>query len=518
MMKLLEDVNRKNGGVVLIYPSFALPSMEDFNIPLGLLHLGTYLDGEGYRVELIDCSIKRDYKELIYTYVKEGAICVGISAMTAQLPNAIEICSFIRKEMNTNIPIVFGGVHTTLFPKQMVLYPEVDFAVIGEGELSMVRLLSALEGKCNIDSVEGLAYLDQRHQPKITSKNENFDFNKLPFVNYELLGKDMVKRFSDSGRNIGMLTSRGCPYKCTFCINTIRPENRRLRSWNVDRIVRELERLIEDYGAQKIWFWDDGFFVDKNRIFKLMDEVERKHLVFEWFAEPRADYFRDDYLNEDVLKRLYRLGCRKFGIGAESGSPRILRYLEKDITLNNIIRSAELCEKSNIQPTYSFMTGLPTETSKEVRMTVSFIEEISRVCYKSRFLGPQLYRPYPGSKLYEDCKRYGLEEPKRLEEWIDVIKTNLMETDVFNMPWIKNPYLVKTVWFYGILISIGYNKLINLFLEYCNIYKINYFKIICGLFGITFIRLLGTLRYNLNWHRFPIEMKLLKKYRAVISC
>lgn len=498
---------------VLVYPQFPVREGPKFNVPMGPLHLGTYLESKGVKVKFIDCNIEDDYLLLLREELTD-ALCLGISAMTAQLPNALEICRLVKKEFSS-LPIIFGGVHATLFPEQTIKDPLIDYAVIGEGEIPLLNLIRAFEKGEIPKRIGSIAFRDKGGEVKINPKEQEFNFQELPIVNYCLLANKVVEQFPTN--YVGMLTSRGCPHRCTFCINTVLKENRRWRAWEVRRIVDEIESLMR-LGCRRIYFWDENFFTSKKRIEGILEEIEERGLKFEWFANVRADYFREGYLNLNFLKRLHKAGCRRFGIGAESGSQRILDYLQKDIAVEDIFTSAQLCKRSGIRPTYSFMIGVPIEGKEDIKKTVEVIGKLLRLCHNARILGPQLFRPYPGSKLYLECLRLGLKEPATTDEWAKTIATEFMESNPFVMPWIRDPAFVNTVWFYSLFLSASYRRLIQLYLEYCQVYKLKKTMYFVGIIGIILVAFIGRIRHRLNFHKFPLEIKMLKKYRAVLSC
>lgn len=498
---------------VLAYPQFPVREGPKFNVPMAPLHLGTYLESKEIEVKFIDCNIEDNYLALLRTELTD-ALCLGVSAMTAQLPNALEICRAVKRDFG-NLPIILGGVHATLFPEQTVKDSLIDYAVIGEGEIPLLNLIRTLQRKDIPERVGSIAFLDGKGKVRINPPNQRFNFQELPLVNYRLLSNEVIEQFPTN--YVGMLTSRGCPYRCTFCINSVFQENHKWRAWGAKRVAEEIESLIK-LGCHKVYFWDEIFFLNKKRIEEILKEIEDRGLKLEWFANVRADNFREDYLNLDFLKRLYQAGCRRFGIGAESGSQRILDHLQKDISVEDISASARLCEESGIRPTYSFMIGVPGEEREDIKKTVKIIGRVMKLCHNARILGPQLFRPYPGAKLYFECLKKGLKEPATTDEWARTIATEFMESNPFKMPWIRSPEFVSTVWFYSLLLSTSYKRLIQLWLEYCQVYKLKKVMYPVGVIGIILVSSLGRLRYRLNFHRFPLEIKMLKKYRAVISC
>jgi len=498
--------------VLLIYPEFLLRDGPLFNVPISLLQLGSYIESKGVQVKIVDCNIEDNYMSAIYDEL-DSSVCVGISAMTALLPSAMQIARNIKKKAGYKGPLVLGGVHPTLFPHQTVLDDLFDFAVVGEGELSFCELLEHIHGKRDMSNVEGVAYLDQKRAPQVISRQISFDFNEMPPVNYGMLSKKVLDQFEDN--YVGMLTSRGCPHKCTFCINVSVKENNRWRAWSPKRMADEIEHAMK-FGARKIWFWDENFFVNKNRIDEFLDEIEARDLHFPWSAEVRADYFRK-FISNELLGRLKEHGCKKLAMGAESGSKKMLDIYCKEIEVDDIHAAARKCVSWGIQPTFSFMIGAPGEDKNDMELTVQSIKKLYDISINMRVLGPQLFRPYPGSTLYKKCLESGWKEPATLEEWASIVSTDFKANDVFSSPWIGDPELVNTIWFYSIFLCVDIRKLVRLFGEYCEIYgRSRLFKVI-GSAGVVVVSLMGRLRYKMNFHKLQFEIKLLRKFRSVLS-
>jgi radical SAM superfamily enzyme YgiQ (UPF0313 family) len=503
---------------VLVFPKF--PGIEIFGIqivnqeysdPLGILHLGTYLQCKNVEIVLINCITDENWKEKLLHEVKNADL-VGISSMTEQLPHALEIAKLV-KEAQPELPLVMGGAHATLYPAQCVNHPLVDFAIIGEGELSTSDLIEAIITNGDISEIDGIAYKNG-DKVIINEKSRNFDFKTLPKIDYRLFGENVFKNLHKY--SVGVLTSRGCPHGCTFCINSIIKEKRIWKHWDPHRVIEEIEGLLE-LGVRDIAFWDENFFVNKDRVEKILSMIEEKGLKFTWFANIRADYFKEDFINEKFLKRLEKSGLRRIGIGAESGSQKILDYLNKRTTPDHYINVAKMCSGTEIVPYFSFMIGLPNEDKNDIQQTLGLISRIQENCPQAKFAGPQLYRPYPGSRLFNDCVDMGWNPPKTLEEWADNVSTNTLQTDPFQMPWVLNPSFTRTAWFYSLFLVLDYKKSIFHFLDYCKNNKHGLKIKIPGSIAIIIISTLGKFRYKTGFNRFPIEISLLRKFRTALS-
>lgn len=503
---------------VLVYPRFLSPlaGIKDFNIPLGLLHLGTFLKSKGFEIRIVD-TIVEDYYSNIIKKEMDDALCVGISAMTAQLPHAIEIIKEI-KTFNKDMPIVLGGTHPTLFAKQSVENDLIDYAIIGEGELPFSNLLEALsrDEYEQLSTIPGIAYKEDTDEVTVNYSVERFNYSEMPPISYDLLNPIVLEKYIEvDSIYFPLLTARGCPHRCAFCINVILKEYRKYKPWSAERTVTEIKRILElpRKGTHCITFFDENTFVSKQRIGEIVSLIKEEHLNFHWYCSARANYFRDGFLDIPFLKELHNCGMRRISLGIETGSGEVLDYLQKDITLEDIGRAADFCEAANIRPSYSMMIGLPGEDANDVRKTIELIRLLSEKHRSWGIVGPQLFRPYPGSKIYQDCVEAGLYEPESIEEWIEIVKDNNEILDARKMPWIRHPKMVNCVHFYSVLAAASYSKLICLFNEYCDMTKRNFVFRLAGLVGIIALSFIGKIRLRFNFYDLLIEKVIFEKIR-----
>jgi radical SAM superfamily enzyme YgiQ (UPF0313 family) len=426
----------------------------------------------------------------------DNCIAVGLTVMTEQVAHAIEVSRYIRK-LNPSIPIIWGGVHPTLYTEQTVRADYVDFAVVGEGEITAYELLQTIENGQNYTDVKGIAFQDSNKEVIMTGGREFIDVNELPSLDWGLLegikpGISVKEASELTGRGLFTQTSRGCPHQCTFCIDPVLKIRYRYRE--AELVLKDIEELLE-LGIDRIYFIDDNFFTNKNRLLKILDGVEERGLKFKWFGNVRADYFTPNYLTLEVLSRVKRCGCERVSIGAESGSQKILDKLKKNITPEQILRAAELLDKTGIKCDFSFMMGLPGEEIGDIRSTLQIVEKIRKMDSYSNFgiIGPQIYRPYPGSKLYFECLEAGMKEPNTLEEWIDnpYLKGefDLKNSEQELFPWVNYPLeelskLAFYAWLSGIKLRF---PLIN-----------------------KLLRIIGAFRCRKLYFRFPVLMRVYK--------
>lgn len=477
--------------ILLIYPKFHKVDFDAKSYPLGILTIGTLLEKQGYQVKLIDFLIESNPLDILKKELDKGVFCVGLSVMTPQIPHALEISKIIR-DFDKNIPIVWGGIHPTLFPEQVAANRLIDFLIKSEGELSFPKLLKFFQGKGNLGSIAGLVY---KKNNKIFQNQERelIDLNDLPILNYTLLSPKIFNFDS-----IILNTSRGCPYRCTFCVNTAL-DNCKWRFQKPDKVLEELDYIVNQLGYKKIKFQEDNFFVNKERVLGILDGIKQKGLKFRWLTSCRVDYFRDDYINDQFLERLKESGCYKLMFGAESGSQRVLDFLKKDTTIEQIIRSAKMCQKYDIKANYSFMTALPTETEAERIKTLKLIDKLLAIGPSIEIISPQPYRPYPGDELAAQCERMGYKFPDKLEDWPAVVAKSLdsSTSNLEDFPWIKSPNQIRLQRVCAIIVTS--RKKIK---DYLRRYPIYLSPLIIPFY------LIEKLRWKLKFFGLPLEYSL----------
>ncbi|MBI4836923.1 MAG: cobalamin B12-binding domain-containing protein [Candidatus Portnoybacteria bacterium] len=475
--------------ILLINPSFNIVKANyDSSVSVGLLSIATYLNKRDVEVEIIDGARQKNYLDLIGEKVK-NCDYAGLSVMTTQSPGALKISRLIR-DANPGCRIIWGGTHPTFFPEQTASHPLIDAVVYGEGEETVYELATGKDWS----GIKGIVYKDGG-QIISNSPRELGDPSRMPLFNWDLMPQEVLRKLY----LIPSLTSRGCPHRCTFCINAILKNKWRART--TEQVLEDL-RIIKSadyFRDKKIRFWDENFFVDIGRAKAIIEEMIRNDLNISWETTARAGYVKEGMIDDDFLAKLKQSGCYLLSFGAESGSPAILKKIQKDITAEEILYSAKQCLKYDIIPQYSFMIGLPEETREDMFMTLDLIDKLVKLSDKVQILGPQAFRPYPGSPLYEECKEAGWREPQSLEEWASLIEDELNYLSVENFPWVKDNDFVESMEAYvrfgahSVKSAMGSSVKARSFLK------------------LGFI-LLCQLRWRTKFFRWPVEYKLAKRF------
>ncbi|MBI4017069.1 MAG: B12-binding domain-containing radical SAM protein [Candidatus Aenigmarchaeota archaeon] len=452
--------------VLFIYPSSSpdLPNNEvDFSryksVPVGLLAIATYIKNNGYDVRVIDgrAYTKAQVREWVEQEIKNPELLmVCVSLTTIQLKHGLQLCDMI-KEKRKELPIVFGGIHPIMFPYQTIMDSAADYVVYGEGEYALRDILSYVQtGAPKLDSIKGIMYKKQG-KPVMTPVQPGIDINDVPDPDYDLLEieKYIEREFitnlgkTKKMRAMDISTSRGCPYRCNFCTNTM-DVFKRYRPLALDRVFKLIDLCVVKYRVNHIWFNDDLFFVHKKRLQDIANYIIEKGYLLSWESNARVDQFRDGFLDDDLLALLKKSGCFALRMGMESGSNRVLELMKKDSTVDDIIHAVSQCEKHGIIAIGNFICGFPTETKEEVLATGRLILKLKEISPNGMFFSPGVLRPYPGTEMYAMCKEYGFKEPNTLREWASQKEGNWFFVETKDLPWIKEPEWLENfqVFFY----------------------------------------------------------------------
>lgn len=364
--------------ILLVYPQYSdqvssLGRLLKNKIPpLGLLYIAAALEKAGHEVKIIDNETEEMPLEELGRLAKDWQPeIIGISATTVTFKKARETARHF-KSILPQVPIIFGGPHLASFPKISLEFPEIDFVVVGEGEITIVELVSALTSQQNqgLENIKGLAFKkdDQIIQNPLRPEVANLD--ELPNPAWHLID---LKKYHDvmskKKRLATMMSSRGCPYNCLWCD----PEGRfgkMFRARSANNILDEIDYLYQK-GIREIIFYDDTFTVNRDRIVDFCHKLIAKKLDLVWECRTRVNL-----VDDDLLRLMKKAGCYRIRFGVESGNDEILRFIRKNITKEQVRNAFNWSHKNHIETFAYFMLGLPQETEKTVEETIDFSLEI----------------------------------------------------------------------------------------------------------------------------------------------
>ncbi|MBF0331187.1 MAG: B12-binding domain-containing radical SAM protein [Candidatus Omnitrophica bacterium] len=374
------------------------------NAPLGLLSLAGPLIANNYDVTIIDQSSEANWQERLIAGLKENPICVGLCVTTGiQIAHALAVSKLIKNSSAS--PVVWGGNHPTALPEQTVCHPCVDIVVIGEGETTLVELVQALEQKSSLADIKGLCY---KNGGKImrTLPRELSDITQQPPLPYHLLK-------NGHGFQLKFITSRGCPFECRFCYNA-RVNGRRWRAMTAPDVLKMVDALFNEYGhkTKMIRFVDDNFFADIERAKTIVQGITKYNIP--WHASVRIDTFLK--ADDDFMNTLDKSHLRYLHMGLESGSPRMLAFINKRLNPAEVIAVNKRFSHYSFRVTYHFILGIPTETIEDIKETMSLIHTLLKDNPHAR-KNLNVFTPYPNNDLFDIAVSHGFKPPQTLEEW-----------------------------------------------------------------------------------------------------
>lgn len=420
---------------------------RELALPLGPLYLASTLLACGHRVSIVDTCANYLLKELVLI-CSDDTLCFGISTMSGiQLANAIQIARLL-KDKYPHVPIIWGGVHVSLFPEQTLQSGLADYIVCGEGEDTIGPLVSSIRHNNNrlLNGIPGIGYKDGKdiivgQMPGNTLLENSKD---LP---YHLLNMERYKRklVIGANRDYVMLTSRGCAYRCTFCVNSSSDlPNSKMRYHSIDYIVKNVKTLVRKYGADMISIIDECFMTNAQRAVDLLSAIRKEGIFIKYRFTTRINLLLK--LTESTWETLKEYGVVAVGIAPESGSQRVLNNMNKGITLEHIYKINDLLSKYGFYKTYNFLICSPSESREDLKHTLKLILDLAPTALSSPYpLGSfNRYMPMPGTKLYTDAIKHGLVPPTNLEGWAKFeFERNKINFDNYDEARKVRPWLSK---------------------------------------------------------------------------
>lgn len=381
-----------------------LISQESLKImPMGLMYIGTVLKGDGKDVKIIGLDLSNgNYEQRLR---RELAIydpdVVGISVLTPYVLSAVNVANIV-KDFDSGIKVIVGGPHPSIMPTDLLSRSEnIDICVIGEGERTIVELVNAIQTGEDLDQVNGISFRNEGGEPAVTSRREFIaNLDELPFIDRALLPYDVLTK--RGGYPVGypstyLVTSRGCPFQCTFCKPT---EDiifgRKIRRRSVQNVITEIKMLKDRYDIGGLWINDDTLFTNKIWLDEFCDRMLQENLQISWAANGRLA----PLVTEERLRRMKQAGCIYLVMTFEAGSERVRNdVLNKRVTNADVSKYLDIARRSQIPFQSNIMIDSPTETIDELYESVRLIDEV-----KPNYMNISFTTLMPGMYLYDEYK------------------------------------------------------------------------------------------------------------------
>lgn len=389
--------------ILLVYPG---RKAQDVNMPFPLLFLARALVDAGFNPQILDGHVSDTTSIDPAKY-----LFVGISAMTGrQVADGIRVANWVRSK-SPHTTIVWGGPHATCLPDQTVRSPLVDIVVRGEGEKTIVELARAMESGADWRGITGITYL-QEGRPVSTGSRDPLDVDTIGHLPYGLLDMGNYPNVVDK---FEYLSSKGCPFDCGFCSNAANYQ-RTWRGKSPDVVLDELACIIDTFDPKRIGFIDANAFVKADRMGEICRGILERKWNARFYSMVRCDYA--SRYDDDYLALLKRAGFTEIAFGAESGSERVLEFINKKIKKEQVLDTVRKFARHGITPVISMIMGVPTETESELRETLDLYDTIMSIHPGAQVNGIFIFTPLPATRL----ERYiidnnGYEPPQSLEAW-----------------------------------------------------------------------------------------------------
>jgi radical SAM superfamily enzyme YgiQ (UPF0313 family) len=367
---------------------------------LGLCYLAAATRENGFKTEIIDAlALGMNCQELAKQILDKAPKYVGISSVTLSIHYAGLLAKII-KEKNRDIKIIIGGAHITAVAQEtMEKFPDFDIGVLGEGEVTIVELIKALEAKKRLGDVQGIIFRDNAILKTTPRRDFIKNLDDLPMPAWDLLPAMSYyspPAWSLNEGNAGLLiTSRGCASRCIYCDRA--GFGNVCRAHSADYVMRMIRHLYDRYNIRHFRINDDNFILFKKRLYEICRRIINEGPRITWSCFARADT-----VSPEILKLMKMAGCWQISYGVETASQEIHNIEEKNIDIKQIERAIKSTHRAGIKTIAFCMIGHPLETPQTIRATIDFVKRLPVDDFKMMFV-----TPFPGTELYANAQKYG---------------------------------------------------------------------------------------------------------------
>lgn len=397
--------------------------------PLGLLHIAAVLEQGGHEVQIIDSPVENlDLDQVIERIGQFKPDLAGISAITALAQKTKALCESIR-QADPQIKIFVGGPHPTVLPQEVLDLTKADVVITDEAESIILDLVRNFE-----------KYKDQ----KIVHAGKVKNLDELPYPARHLIDLNkytaLPNNYKVTPNSIHVVTSRGCPYPCTFCFDA----SSGFRQRSVANVIMELKLLKEKYNAKEISFWDDTFTVNRKWVMEFCDAMIKEKMNLYWGC-----YSRLNLVDAELLEKMKDAGCWTMFFGIESGNQQLLDNIKKLMTIEQMKEKVRLVQSFGIEIRGSFMVGMPGETPEMARKTIQYAIDLDPT-----YAQFTVTTPFPGTALYDEVERWGTlnKEYSEYNEWNPVFvpkgyksaeEVRAIQSEAFRRFYLRPKFVLK---------------------------------------------------------------------------
>jgi Fe-S oxidoreductase len=402
-------MNSARPDLILINPTLSYDELYggvfsaagNHHVSLGLPYLAAAVRTKGYSVEIIDgIALQVSLDGIADQVLAKNPKYVGFTGVSIQIYPAVYIAQKIRQK-NKEVKIIVGGPHLSALPQETLqAFPVFDVGVYGEGEVTIIELLQALDSGKSLDGIPGLIIRKngkvQQNEPRSLIQN----LDDLPLPAWDLL-PELKKYYGPPGDSLNrlpasaLMSSRGCPYQCTFCDRSV--FGNRCRIHSAEYIMKMIRKLYHDFGIREVVFNDDNLVVFRKQLIDLCNMLIKEKLKISWVCLGSVNA-----VDEELLKLMKKAGCWQIMWGIETGSEELLKMHKKPANLTQIRKALEAAHKAGIRNKGFFILGLYHETEESLKQTLKFMLSLPLDEMHNTYL-----QPYPNTEVWKTADKYG---------------------------------------------------------------------------------------------------------------
>ncbi len=414
--------------------------------PIYMAYTAVVLEKEGFTVDFVD-AVAEDFDEQKVAEIvqKNSYGLVIVETSTPSIENDLSMVQKIKENSSAKVALI--GAHSTYFSKDLLdSYGYIDYILRGEFEYTILDLCKCLRDGEKVENIKGLSFRKEGEVVENPDRPLISDLDKLPFPAWHLFNMKYYDPHLYKSPSVLMISSRGCPYRCTYCLWPQVMYGHKLRTRSAENVVDEIEILKDKYRVKAIEFDDDTFTIGKRRVVSICNEIIKRGIKISWSCFGRVD------VDREMLSAMKEAGCEFIKYGVESGSQKILDRCKKQITLNQVREAFRITKEVGIKDYGTFMFGLSGENWDTVNETIEFAIELDP--YAVQF---SIVTPLPGTEYYSQLKSKGLLKAKNWRDFDGAAKAVIVTAEMskedleraFALAWkkfyLRPSYILKTL-------------------------------------------------------------------------
>jgi len=511
---------QKKGKIVLFQPESYSATRHYYGVPMQLLAISRILAKEEYKIKIITPTTSPDTLTEVIKEAK-NALCLGVTALTGySIIDGLRICREVKKRY-PKLPIIWGGWHPSILPKETVADADIDIAVKGQGERTFFELVHALEHKENISKIMGIAYKDRRGNVIENPDRPLESLDNFPPMPYHLVDVEKFILPMEFGkRSLTYYTSYGCPYNCIFCVESIVNKCRWV-GLSPEKAADEITDIKNKYNLDSIQIIDSNFFTSEDRARKFAQRLIQNKTNIKW-GDVNGRIREMSRYKRNTWGLMKESGLSCVLVGTESGDNETLAFMRKGLTVSDTIKFTGICAEFDIKILSSFLVGFPRyktarenflSVEREINSAFRLIDRMYKIYPRIRTMFA-LYLPYPSSGLFEQSKKIGLEIPNNLEGWSDyLVAAEDATKQKVRQKWITpkqaRKILMTSVYIFFFLdpdsFAMVTGKIKNIILK--SVLKI----------GFSFGKAIAVIRWKLKYFGLPVDFYVYNYFRQHLN-